>query len=86
MLNKTKTRFDYDNPETCYLALDYIEKTKKCPECMAEIQEKITIEDDFLIIRIECPMCKLNFEAGHLLDNSRESNRLRKDFGVKPTR
>lgn len=80
MLNKAKrkTRFDYDNPETCVLALTYILETKKCPECLHEVSiESVVVNNDLLFTMVECSNCKFQFEHGTFLDDSKEANEVR---------
>lgn len=81
-----KTRFDYNNPETCMLSLSYVVEEHKCPECLAELSESdfnSKIEDfDFLVLLVKCPKCHMIFEYGSVLDNSNEANEIRSQYGV----
>jgi len=84
MENRLKTRFDYDKPETCFLAMNYILETQKCPECMRTITIRSWIEDnDFLIVQAQCSKCKFTLEYGSVLDDSQEANDLKILYGVK---
>ena len=74
-----KSRFDYNNPETCYLALTYILEHDKCPECLAIINPQLTVEDtDILVLKVECSNCGLTFEYGTTIDNSPAADELKK--------
>jgi len=87
MQNRLKTRFDYDNPETCMLATSYAIETGLCPECKTSVTIKTTLDDgDILIALIECPKCKIKLEWGSILDNSPEANELRQSFGLSYVR
>jgi hypothetical protein len=86
MKQQTKSRFNYENLDTCILALTYIIEKQKCPECLTDLTDNdilLHVEDtDFLILHMTCPKCKFNIEHGTLLDNSPDSNDIRKEFGI----
>ena len=74
-----KPRFDYNNPETCYLALTYILEHDKCPECLTIINPQLTNEDaDILVLKVECSNCGLTFEYGTTVDNHMLNQELKK--------
>lgn len=83
MAKKLKTRFDYDNPETCFLAITYAMEKGLCPECKSEVKIDGILEDgDLFMVDIECLKCKLKLQYGSILDNSPEANDVRKSFGL----
>jgi hydrogenase maturation factor HypF (carbamoyltransferase family) len=84
MRNKLKTRFDYDNPETCLLAVTYAMENGLCPECKSNVEIDGLLEGDLFIVNVECPKCKIKLEWGSFLDNSPEANDVRKSFEVNP--
>ena len=74
-----KPRFDYNNPETFILALDYMIEHEKCPECLTIINPQVITNDaDILVLKVECLNCGLTFEfeCGKPVDNSSGQNDL----------
>jgi len=85
--NRLKTRFDYDNPETCMLAVTYAMEKGLCPECKSKVKIDGSLEDgDLFIVTVDCPKCKIKLEWGSILDNTQEANDVRKSFGLSYVR
>ena len=58
------TRFDYDNPQTCLLAVTYAMENGLCPECKSDVKFDGFLEDgDLFVVQVECPKCKIKLRV-----------------------
>jgi hypothetical protein len=75
------TRFDYNNPETVTLAIEYYLDTGKCPECLSlDIEDKHFWEDGSFSAEFVCKACGFTVGFGRPM-SKREYDRFVLEMG-----